>query len=181
MSELSQATFGGGCFWCTEAVFQQMNGVESAVSGYAGGEAGAPTYEQVCSGATGHAEVIQVTFDPAVVSFDELLDVFFHSHDPTTPNRQGADRGTQYRSIILYHDDEQREAAERAKQRLDSSGDFPDPIVTAIEPLTEFHPAEKHHQNYYRDNANQPYCMAVIRPKMEKAHREYLSKLKPSK
>jgi peptide-methionine (S)-S-oxide reductase len=181
MSELSQATFGGGCFWCTEAVFQQMNGVESVVSGYAGGEAGAPTYEQVCSGITGYAEVIQVTFDSAIVSFDELLDVFFHSHDPTTLNRQGADRGTQYRSIILHLNDDQREAAERAKRCLDDSGEFPDPIVTTIESLTEFYPAERHHQNYYQDNAGQPYCMAVIRPKMEKAQKEFSSKLKPNK
>lgn len=178
MSELSQATFGGGCFWCTEAIFQQMKGVESVESGYAGGEETTPTYEQVCSGATGHAEVIQVTFDSAIVSFEDLLDLFFHSHDPTTPNRQGADRGTQYRSIILHHDDEQREAAEQVKRRLDASGEFPGPIVTAIEPLTDFHRAEQHHQNYYRDNAGQPYCVAVIHPKMEKAEREFSSKLK---
>jgi peptide-methionine (S)-S-oxide reductase len=160
------ATFGGGCFWCTEAVFQSLNGVKSVKSGYAGGATLNPTYEQVCSGTTGHAEVIQIEFDPAKVSYEKLLEVFWQAHDPTTLNRQGADSGTQYRSIILYHDEAQKKAAEKSK--AESAKNFSSPITTEIVVLTKFYPGENYHQNYYRQNKNQPYCRAVIRPKLDK-------------
>ena len=174
-----QATFGGGCFWCTEAVFQRLNGVESAVSGYAGGDTHNPSYEQVCSGSTGHAEVIQITFDPTVISYTELLDVFFRTHDPTTLNRQGNDVGTQYRSVIFYHNDEQQFLADQFKENLNNSGKFPGPVVSEIIPITEFHPAEDYHQDYYRQNAGQPYCNAIIRPKLEKLENSFSEKLTP--
>jgi len=160
------ATFGGGCFWCTEAVFQMLPGVKSVVSGYAGGSKENPTYKEVCSGTTGHAEVIQVTYDPKVVSYEKLLETFWEAHDPTTLNRQGADVGTQYRSIILFHDEAQRVAAEKSKAEAQKL--FGKAIVTEIVPLKRFYPAEGYHQDYYRNNSTQPYCSIVIRPKLEK-------------
>lgn len=160
------ATYGGGCFWCVEAVFQRLNGVKSVTSGYAAGKTDNPTYEQVCSGTTGHAEVIQIEFDPAKISYADLLDLFWQAHDPTTLNRQGADAGTQYRSIILYHTEKQKEAAEKSKQA--AKVHFKDPIVTEIAPLTKFYKAERYHQNYYNNNPDAPYCRAVIRPKLDK-------------
>lgn len=160
------ATFGGGCFWCTEAIYQMLPGVKSVASGYAGGSVPHPTYEQVCAGTTGHAEVIQVEFDPQKTSFATILETFWDVHDPTTLNRQGADAGTQYRSIILYHSPAQKEAAEKAKAAAQKN--FPKPIVTEIVPLTTFYKAEGYHQNYFRSNPNQGYCRAVIRPKVEK-------------
>lgn len=171
------ATFGGGCFWCTEAVFQKLSGVQQVVSGYCGGETENPTYEQICTGATGHAEVVQVSFDPEVISYDDLLAVFFATHDPTTLNRQGADRGTQYRSVVFWHDETQRDAALSAIEKLNASGQFPDPIVTQVEPIPKFYPAEGYHQNYYNANPSQPYCMAVIPPKIEKLRAAFADKL----
>jgi peptide-methionine (S)-S-oxide reductase len=160
------ATVGGGCFWCTEAIYQMLPGVKSAVSGYAGGDEPNPTYKEVCSGNTGHAEVIQVEFDPGIISYDQVLDAFWEAHDPTTLNRQGADVGPQYRSIILYHSEEQKAAAERSK--LEAQKEWSKPIVTEIVPLTQFWPAEDYHQEYYELNPNAGYCRAVIRPKVEK-------------
>jgi len=170
------ATYGGGCFWCVEAIFQRLDGVKSVTSGYAGGKRENPTYKEVCGGDTGHAEVIQIEFDPKKISYAQLLDVFWQAHDPTTLNRQGADRGTQYRSIILYHDDRQKQTAEASKQA--AAGQFRDPIVTEIVPLTKFYKAEGYHQNYYNDNSNAPYCQFVIRPKLDKLLKK-LSKTKP--
>jgi peptide-methionine (S)-S-oxide reductase len=173
-----QATFGGGCFWCTEALFQQLHGVGSVVSGYTGGDQANPTYQQVCSGRTGHAEAIQVTFDPDVISYADLLDIFFATHDPTTLNQQGNDIGTQYRSAIFYHNDTQRRIAEETKARLDLSGEFPRPIVTEIVPSSVFYPAENYHQNYYLENGRQPYCEVVIHPKLEKFTKRFKDRLK---
>jgi peptide-methionine (S)-S-oxide reductase len=178
---MAQATFGGGCFWCTEAVFQQLKGVKSVVSGYSGGSVKNPTYRQVCSGTTGHAEAIQVTYDPSAISYQELLEVFWKTHDPTTPDRQGNDFGTQYRSAIFYHDDEQKSLAEHYKQKLDASGLFPAPIVTEVVPFTEFYPAEAYHQNYYNQNASQGYCRAVIGPKLDKLKELFSDKLAKTK
>ena len=178
-SGLEQATFGAGCFWSTQVEFQQLIGVHSTVCGHSGGSAENPTYEQVCTGTTGHAEVVQVTFDPTVISYSELLEVFWHTHDPTTLNRQGADVGTQYRSVIFYHTPQQRQAAERVKRKLDASGAFGARIVTALVPFTAFYPAEKYHQNYYVDHPGRPYCAAVIRPKLEKFAKAFADKLKP--
>jgi len=172
------ATFGAGCFWCVEAVFQRLDGVISVQSGYAGGTVENPTYKQVCTGATGHAEVCQIRFDPAKISFDDLLQVFWKTHDPTTLNRQGADEGTQYRSVIFYHDDQQRAQAEKRKKELDASGAWRNPIVTEISPLTRFYPAEDYHQNYYRTNPQQGYCRIVIQPKLEKFEKVFADKLK---
>lgn len=166
MDRFEQATFGGGCFWCVEAVFEQLDGVESAVSGYAGGTTVNPTYEQVCTGTTGHAEVVQITFDPLKVSYDELLRLFWSAHDPTTLNRQGADVGTQYRSVIFTNSEEQRLAAERSKR--EAQKDFTDPIVTEIRPLPAFYKAEQYHQDYFDNNRNAPYCTFVIAPKLKK-------------
>jgi peptide-methionine (S)-S-oxide reductase len=177
-SKLETATFGSGCFWCTEAVFQQLRGVESVVSGYSGGEVVNPTYEAVCDGTTGHAEVIQVKYDPARISFDELLNVFWQTHDPTTPNQQGNDIGTQYRSAIFYHSDDQRRIAEAYKQQLAASKTFGDPIVTEITAFKNFYPAEKYHWNYYRDNPSQGYCQFVVRPKVEKFQQQFKELLK---
>ncbi|HSY19298.1 MAG TPA: peptide-methionine (S)-S-oxide reductase MsrA [Candidatus Acidoferrales bacterium] len=160
------ATFGGGCFWCMEAVFERLPGVISVTSGFAGGQTENPTYHQVCEGTTGHAEVTQIVFDPARVSFDKLLSVFWQAHDPTTLNRQGADEGTQYRSIILYHDEKQRLLAEKSK--LAAKDDFRSPIVTEIVPFKKFYPAEDYHQGYYDANSNAGYCQVVIAPKLEK-------------
>lgn len=173
MSEKQEATLGAGCFWCIEAVFQNLRGVERVVSGYAGGKNSNPTNREVCSGTTGHAEVARIVFDPGVVSFEQILDVFFHTHDPTTLNRQGADVGTQYRSVVFYHDEAQRAAAEKMKADLDAAGEFASPIVTEISPLPDFFEAEDYHQNYYNDNPNQGYCAYVIRPKMEKFLQRY--------
>ena len=171
MAELAQATFGGGCFWCIEAVFERLDGVRSVVSGYAGGRVAHPTYEQVCSGTTGHAEVARITFDPAVVSYEDLLALFWKAHDPTTMNRQGADVGEQYRSVIFYHDEKQRAAAEES--RRNAASQFSTPIVTKIEPLREFYEAEDYHQDYYRNNPRAPYCMFVIKPKLEKMGKQH--------
>jgi len=160
------ATFGGGCFWCTEALFQTLDGVKSVTSGYAGGNKANPTYAEVCTGKTGHAEVIQVKFDPRKISYAKLLDVFWEVHDPTTLNRQGPDAGTQYRSIILYSDETQKKEAEKSK--AEAQKNFKELIVTEIVPLAKFYPAEAYHQNYFLNNPDQPYCRAVIRPKLEK-------------
>ena len=178
---LAKATFGSGCFWCTEAVFQELEGVASVTSGYSGGESDKPTYREVCSGLSGHAEVVQVAYDPAKVDYPTLLEVFWKTHDPTTLNRQGADVGTQYRSVIYYHDDEQRQLAEKYKAKLDASGAFSSPIVTEITPFDEFFPAEDYHQNYYAENSGQPYCVAVIGPKLKKFRDVFGEKLKGAK
>jgi peptide-methionine (S)-S-oxide reductase len=172
------ATLAGGCFWCLEAVFEQLKGVKKVESGYSGGHVPNPSYEAVCTGTTGHAEVTQVTFDPDVISFHDLLKVFFAIHDPTTLDRQGGDAGTQYRSAIFYHDDEQRGIAEDVVRELEAEHVFDDPIVTRIEPLDAFYPAEEYHREYYRRNPNQPYCRAVIAPKVAKLRSKYLEKLK---
>jgi peptide-methionine (S)-S-oxide reductase len=172
------ATLGGGCFWCLEAVFEQLRGVDKVVSGYAGGTTPNPSYHQVCSGATGHAEVVQVTFDPAVVSFREVLEVFFATHDPTTRNRQGPDAGTQYRSAIFYHTPKQKEIAEGLIAQLNAAGIWPAPIVTEVTPLQAFYPAEDYHQEYYRQNPRQGYCVAVISPKVAKFRKQFAAKLK---
>ena len=169
MEDLDRATLGAGCFWCVEAVFERLEGVKSVVAGYAGGKTDNPTYEDVCSGRTGHAEVAQVTFDPRVITYGEILDVFWTAHDPTTLNRQGADVGDQYRSVIFFHDADQKTAAE--KSLLNAGREFSSPIVTAIEPLTKFFEAEEYHQDYFRNNPRAPYCMFVIKPKLEKLRR----------
>jgi peptide-methionine (S)-S-oxide reductase len=177
-NNLKKATLGGGCFWCVEAVFQDLKGVVKVVSGYAGGEVENPTYKQVCTGTTGHAEVVQITYDPDLISFEELLEVFWRTHDPTTLNRQGADVGPQYRSIILYHDDEQKAVAERSKQETDAANLWPNPIVTEIAPLDRFYPAEGYHQDFYRQNPVQPYCQMVINPKLQKFRKTFQARLK---
>lgn len=176
--KFEKATFGAGCFWCSEAVFQQLKGVHSVVSGYSGGHVKNPTYQQVTGGKTGHAEVTQIAFDSQVISYAELLEVFWQTHDPTTPNRQGNDFGPQYRSAIFYHNDEQRRLAEHYKQTLDESGAFDAPIVTEIVPYTEFYRAESYHQNYFDENPFQPYCAMVVRPKVEKVKKVFKDKLK---
>lgn len=172
------ATLGGGCFWCTEAVFDNLQGVESVESGYSGGQTSNPTYEDICTGTTGHAEVIQVTFDPSVISYKELLDIFFTIHDPTTLNRQGNDRGTQYRSVIYYHSPEQKATAEQAIADLNASGTWGTPIVTEIAPAPLFYTAEQYHQEYFERNPNQPYCQFVVAPKVTKAREKFSAKLK---
>lgn len=172
------ATLGGGCFWCVEAVFQDLRGVESVVSGYSGGHTPAPSYEAVCSGTTGHAEVVQVTFDPAQVSYREILEVFFTVHDPTTLNRQGADVGTQYRSVVFHHSDEQRETAREVIRDLEAERVWDAPVVTQVEPFSEFHRAESYHQDYFKRNPRQPYCQVVIAPKVSHFRSKYLAKLK---
>ena len=174
---LEQMTVGGGCFWCSEAVFDEIKGVEKVVSGYSGGKVpGTPTYREVCSGLTGHAEVIQVSFDPTVVSYEDLLVIFMTTHNPTTLNRQGADRGTQYRSVIFYHNEEQKKNAETVLKEM--APYFDDPIVTELSPLEKFHPAEVHHQDYYANNQGQGYCTAVISPKLAKLREMHADKLK---
>jgi peptide-methionine (S)-S-oxide reductase len=178
--KLEKATFGSGCFWCTEAVFQNLRGVTSVVSGYSGGTVENPSYEDVCGGRTGHAEVIQVTYDPAAISFDDLLKVFWQTHDPTTPNQQGHDKGTQYRSAVFYHSDDQRRVAEQYKAQLDASKVFARPIVTEITPIKNFYPAEKYHQEYFNLNPGNQYCQFVIRPKVEKFNKEFKALLKDS-
>jgi len=172
------ATLGAGCFWCVEAIYQRLDGVEKVESGYSGGSVKDPSYEEVCTGRTGHAEVIQVTFDPVKISFKELLSVFFRTHDPTTLNKQGADVGTQYRSAIFYHSDEQRKTAEQVKKETDAAKIWDDPTVTEISPFLGFYKAEEYHQNYYNQNSYQPYCMMVINPKLSKFKKEFGSKLK---
>ena len=172
------ATLGAGCFWCVEAIFQELEGVVKVESGYSGGSIKNPGYKEVCSGRTGHAEVVQVTFDPGTLSFQELLEVFWQTHDPTTLNRQGADRGTQYRSAIFYHSESQRSVATQLKARLDQSGAFSDPIVTEITAFDTFYVAEDYHQNYFNENGSQPYCNMVIRPKLEKFRKAFEEKLK---
>lgn len=178
MSNLDTATFGAGCFWCVEAVFQELEGVEKVVSGYAGGDKENPTYEEVCSGSTGHAEVTNIYFNPEKITFKELLEVFWRTHDPTQLNRQGADVGTQYRSAVFYHDENQKELAEKYKKRLDESGAFDKKIVTEITQLDKFYPAEDYHQNYYNNNPGQGYCSFVIAPKLEKFRKAFEDKLK---
>jgi peptide-methionine (S)-S-oxide reductase len=175
---LETITLGGGCFWCIEAAFIQIRGVESVISGYAGGHTPNPSYEEVCSGKTGHAEVCQIQFDPRQISCKEILEIFFSIHDPTTLNRQGADIGTQYRSIILYHNEEQKALARELIQSLEKEKVFDNPIVTQIEALDKFYPAESYHQNYYARNPYQGYCQAVIAPKLQKLRQKYLQKLK---
>jgi peptide-methionine (S)-S-oxide reductase len=172
------ATLGGGCFWCLEATFERLEGVESVISGYAGGTVPNPTYEQVCTGATGHAEVVQITFDPEKITYREILEVFFTIHDPTTLNRQGVDAGTQYRSAIFYHTPEQEKAAREVIEELGHSGVWDNPIVTEVEKLREFYPAEDYHRHYYERNSTQPYCQAVITPKLAKLRKKWLGKLK---
>jgi peptide-methionine (S)-S-oxide reductase len=172
------ATLGGGCFWCLEPIFKDLKGVESVVSGYAGGDVPNPSYEQVCGGRTGHAEVVQIAYDPNEISFRDLLDVFFTIHDPTTPDRQGADVGPQYRSIILYHGPEQKAEAERAIADLGETGIWRDRIVTAVVPLEKFYPAEAYHQDYFEQNPRQRYCQIVIAPKVAKFRKEHLERLK---
>lgn len=177
MANYQTATLGGGCFWCVEAVLEKLRGVIDVESGYAGGQVPNPTYREVCSGRTGHAEVVRVTFDPEQIAYEDLLTVFFATHDPTTLNRQGADRGTQYRSIVMPESDEQRETAERVIRELTEAEIFDDPIVTQVEPLTTFYAAEQYHQDYYRNNPAQPYCQAVIAPKVAKLRAQYLERL----
>ncbi|MGY5864612.1 MAG: peptide-methionine (S)-S-oxide reductase MsrA [Candidatus Thorarchaeota archaeon] len=170
-------TLGSGCFWCTEAVYQQLKGVETVVSGYSGGQVDNPSYEQVTTGRTGHAEVCQIRFDPVQISYSDMLEVFFNTHDPTTLNRQGNDVGTQYRSIIFYHSEEQRVIAERIKKEIDESGTWKNPIVTEIVPYDKFYQAEDYHQNYFRNNPNQGYCRIVIAPKLKKFEKVFRLKL----
>ena len=178
MTKIQTATLGAGCFWCVEAVFQDLKGVQRVVSGYAGGDAYNPSYRDVCSGTTGHAEVVQITYDPEVISFEDFLYVFWRTYDPMTLNRQGADRGTQYRSVIFYSDNEQKRVAEKSKADADASGLYRNPIVTEIAPLTEFFEAEGYHQNYYRQNPNHAYCRVVIDPKVRKLRKEFGERLK---
>jgi peptide-methionine (S)-S-oxide reductase len=172
------ATLAGGCFWCLEAVFDDLQGVEDVVSGYSGGHVPDPDYRLVCTGATGHAEVVQVTFDPAQISFRELLEVFFSIHDPTTLNRQGADVGTQYRSAIFYHDEKQKEIAEEVIKELENAGTWRTPVVTEVSPLTEFYPAEDYHQEYFANNPRQPYCQVVVAPKVAKFRKQFSERVK---
>jgi peptide-methionine (S)-S-oxide reductase len=172
------ATFGAGCFWCVEAIFQSLKGVDKVESGYSGGAVKNPSYKEVCTGRTAHAEVVQITFDPSVISFAELLEVLFETHDPTTLNRQGADEGTQYRSAVFYHSEEQRRLAELAKKAGDESGNWSDPIVTEITAFTNFYPAEDYHQDYFAMNGEQPYCKMVVRPKVDKFKKKFQEKLK---
>lgn len=175
---LETATFGAGCFWCVEAIFQNLEGVKTVASGYSGGSIKNPSYKEVCTGRTGHAEVIQITYDPAKISYDELLEVFWKTHDPTTLNKQGADEGTQYRSAVFYHNEKQKELAESYKKKLDEAGAFDKPIVTEISPFTVFYKAEDYHQNYYNQNSDQPYCTFVIRPKLDKFEKVFKDKMK---
>ena len=176
MAKEEVSLLGGGCFWCIEAVYNRVKGVHSAISGYAGGENSNPTYKQICTGMTGHAEVVKITYDPTIVTYEDLLDIFWVIHDPTTLNRQGADTGTQYRSVIYYYNDEQKEAAEAAIEAVQAS--FADPIVTELSPVPEFYKAEEYHQNYFNLNPMQGYCQAVIAPKVQKFMTKFVNKLK---
>ncbi len=173
-----KATFGSGCFWCSEAVFQRLNGVTAVKSGYSGGSVENPSYEAVCTGTTGHAEVVQMEYDPEIISYEELLEVFWNTHDPTTLNRQGNDVGTQYRSVIFFHDDNQKQLAESFKQKLGDEKIWSDPIVTEIAPLEKFYPAENYHEDYFNRNGGQPYCSFVVAPKVKKFKEVFSSKLK---
>ncbi len=175
---LEIATLGAGCFWCVEAVFQDLKGVERVVSGYVGGKTDNPTYREICSGTTGHAEVVQITFDPTIISFESLLDVFWTTHNPTTLNQQGADKGTQYRSAIFYHNEAQKEIAEGSKTKTDASDLWQDSIVTEVTAISKFYPAEDNHQNYFKLNPNQGYCRVVINPKVAKLRSKYAHLLK---
>jgi peptide-methionine (S)-S-oxide reductase len=175
--ETETATFGSGCFWCTEAIFQQVEGVIKVESGYSGGKVKNPTYKEVCSGLTGHAEVVRLKYDPELISYDELLEIFWATHDPTTPNQQGADVGTQYRSVVFYHNEEQRQRAEHFKSRLEEERVFDKPIVTEISPAETFYKAEDYHQDYFKLNSNAPYCSFVIKPKLEKFRKVFENKL----
>lgn len=177
-SDLDTATFGSGCFWCTEAIFERVNGVVSVISGYSGGNIANPTYEEVCEGTTGHAECTQITFDPSIISYDELLEIFWKTHDPTTLNRQGNDVGIQYRSVIFYHNNEQKQKAEYYKEKLTDEKIWDKPIVTEITKFEKFYPAENYHQEYYENNPNQGYCVYVITPKVEKFEKIFKDKLK---
>lgn len=176
--KLEVATLGGGCFWCLDAIYRDVQGVERVVSGYSGGHVANPTYEQVCGKRTGHAEVVQVWFDPAVISYDEILYIFWRIHDPTTPNRQGNDIGPQYRSAIFYHNETQKAAAERTRAEAETAHVWPDPIVTEIVPFQEFYEAEGYHQDYFSNNPNQPYCVYVVDPKVRKFRKSFQDKLK---
>jgi peptide-methionine (S)-S-oxide reductase len=176
--EMEVATLGGGCFWCLEPIFEELHGVEDVVVGYAGGNVQNPSYQLVCTGSTGHAEVVQVTFDPQVISYRDILEVFFSFHDPTTLNRQGADVGTQYRSIILYHDDAQKQTAEAMIESLNRQGKWSKPVVTQVSPFKVFYPAEEYHQEYYKKNPWAGYCQVVIRPKVDKFHKNYSQRMK---
>ena len=176
--KLEKATLGGGCFWCLEAVYQRVKGVEKVVNGYAGGHVKNPTYEQVCSDTTGHAEVVQITFDPQIISYEDILNIFWQIHDPTQLNRQGNDIGTQYRSVIFYHSEEQKQKAQFSKQNLEDEGIFSKTIVTEIVPLTNFYPAEQYHQNYFNNNPSQAYCQLVIAPKVKKFKKNFSEYLK---
>lgn len=175
---MEKATLGGGCFWCTEAIFKRLNGVEDVVSGYSGGHRQNPTYEQVSTGVTGHAESVQITFNPSVISYSRLIEIFFNLHDPTTPNKQGADEGTQYRSVIFYHSEKQKEEAERVRDEIAESGLYSRPIITEIVPFEAFYTAEEYHQDYYEDNKSQGYCTYVINPKIQKLLKEYSKEVK---
>ncbi len=178
MAQLETATLASGCFWCTEAIFNRLKGVTSVVSGYAASKVADPSYEAVCTGRTGAAEAVQVTFDPSVISYDKLLEIFWHVHDPTTLNRQGNDVGTQYRSAVFYHNEEQKRIALATKEAIDKSGTYKKPVVTEIAPFTNFYPAEAYHKEYYERNRYQPYCMAVIDPKVRKLLKEYRDEVK---
>ena len=178
MNQHELATFGSGCFWCTEAFFQRLRGVEKITSGYSGGKIKNPSYREVCAGTTGHAEVIQVTYDPSAISYNDLLEVFFSTHDPTTLNKQGGDVGTQYRSVIFYHNAEQQRLAEEYKRKLNDEKVYDNPVVTEISPFTVFYKAEDYHQNYFNENGDQPYCSYVIQPKVEKFRKVFEKKLK---
>lgn len=178
MSQFDTATLAGGCFWCTEAVFKRLKGVTAVVPGYAASQVENPSYAEVCSGRTGAAEAIQITYDPSVISYDKLLEIFWHLHDPTTLNRQGNDTGTQYRSAIFYHNEEQHRIALASKDAIEQSGTYKKPIVTEIVPFTNFYPAEDYHQDYYDRNRYEPYCMFVIDPKVQKLLKEYRNEVK---
>ena len=178
---METTTLGGGCFWCVEAIYQDVIGVHKVVSGYAGGTVENPTYEEVCSGTTGHAEVVQIVFDPTVISFEEILFIFWRTHDPTTLNRQGNDVGTQYRSVIFYHDEQQKSIAEQSKAETEASDLWPDPIVTEVAPLPIFYEGEAYHQNYFVENPYQPYCIFVINPKVQKFRKSFRNKLRGEK
>jgi peptide-methionine (S)-S-oxide reductase len=179
-SKIEVATFASGCFWCSEAVFKRIKGVKSVISGYSGGTTKNPTYDQVCSGETGHTESIQIEFDPSVISFEKLLDIFWHTHDPTTLNRQGNDVGTQYRSVIFYHNQNQKEIAEKSKNELEKSSVYKNPIVTEINRFNTFYPAEDYHADYYDKHPEMPYCSYVIEPKIHKLYQKYCKDLKES-
>ena len=178
MAQFDTATIAGGCFWCTEAVFKRVQGVQSVVSGYAASQVKNPSYQQVCSGSTGAAEAIQITYDPSIISYENLLEIFWQVHDPTTLNRQGNDAGTQYRSGIYYHNDEQKQVALASKEALEKAGTYKNPVVTEIEPFTNFYPAENYHNDYYDQNRSQPYCFLVIDPKVKKFMKSHSNQLK---